>query len=842
MRVNDERSMEATNELAGRAGSGAIARRRGALQLRCLAGTGVLAMALLLAACGGGSGGGGTAAAPVTPPPAMRDVGGEVIKGTVRNGRVAVFAITGNTVATTALATGTTNADGRFQLQVPADRTGPAVIEITAAPAGGTATTMLCDHPDGCGTPGSSSRVTFGAPITVGSTFRLRAVVPDIAAATTTNVSFFTDLAAAHVLAAGTIDASAVRQGNDRVRDLFSLGEDITRIDNADLSVTRDISTLTSSQRRAVLLSAGALDALLEAESGPVGDALARALERARTRFVDESGQLIANEGELDSAGVSLSDILDATLRMADNSEVTVGSLTELRAEAERVAQLPAGQRTDGVASTNLRLNERERALALVQRVRNVVDTASDAELSELAIPEDVREAFSFAADDTADTGAAMSRIAMAIVDAVTRFRDGEASPIDSDDIEVVLTTLANGRTGFAVEFEEDDLSIEVSGETAGALTDLVPDEDGIRSTRIELQLLASIDAPGFEGEISDGSATVAYADELTSEDVIAAIRALGAVPLPDNYATFESRHVGLGTLDLRLALQLRQKPQAGIDPLTLDAQLHVEGTDLAFFERESSTEFACPAYSSSVFALSRCYRFTLTGEGERGLAFDALRLELGAMITTVAGREYRLGVAADLDGNGVEYVTGGRLAETAIVRVPDIATAIAQFGSALGRQGTTFCCLVPTGADLDFIGSNADQGVQETEDAFISGSIAVSLEANTIPLDPATRISASLARTGFRQAESTLRIAWGGRSLELEASLDSGAAEDDPIVDLVLRAEDGTRLTARLDTGTRALVDGEIAVNGRRQARLEERAGGTFVFVFEDGTIESIN
>ena len=761
----------------------------------------LLAATLLIATgCGGGGGSGTGSSSPTAQPPAAtQNITGSVIKGTVRNAVVTIFPVNAGSVATTALGSGITDSAGHFMISVPADRTGPTIIEVTAQPAGAAvATTMVCDYPAGCGR--SASAVSFGSSIALAPGFRLRAAVADIAVANSHNVSFFTDLAAAKAMAQSNLTATVIQQSNDSVRDLFGLSEDITRINGADVAQTPDVSQLSAPQRRAALLSAGAMGALI-GDAADAGPALSAALDRTRASFVAEGGQLIANEGELNDSAVSYGEILASALRAADDPRVTAGPVTELRAEAERVAQLPVGQRTDGMASPGYADTERQRAVAFVNDVRNAVTAFGDPEFADEIAPKAVRDALDAVAADAADTAQPLSTVAMAVVDAVQRFRAGAASPIVIDGVSVSLANEAGtDQTTFAVDHTADEWHVVMAGRTKGALSDLEV-VDNLKSTEVELAITATLTAPGISGQITNGTVRAHYSELLKATTVGELVQQLpGVVVLPQIAAAqLIDRNTALASLHLQLNLKLQQAAAPEIDPLALEANLTIDGTDLARFHQDTTTPFACPDYANAVFALSRCF----VGDNQGGLRFDALRLAMGATATSAAGRVYRVGLSADLQGAGTHFVTSDTTYQTAIVSVPNLSTAIRVFGPVTGAQGTQFCCFVPADAPLAAALAKGPEGLVESADAFVRGGITVSLETNAAPLSPRSVFTATVQRDTFAAAASDLVLEFGGRTLRAHATTDTLQDGKAAVVNLDMTSQDGARFAGRYDVAT---------------------------------------
>ncbi|MBA4175257.1 MAG: hypothetical protein C0505_01635 [Leptothrix sp. (in: Bacteria)] len=208
----------------------------------------------LLASCGGGGGGGET-------PPAGNQatvaLAGTAAKGLMANADVAVYPVNPDgTVGSTALATGTTQADGRYSLSFAATQGQPYVVRVTAK-AGTT-------HLD---------EVT-GAAQALPTGFAMRSMlVPAGTGALTVNATItpFSELAvAAAAKASGGITAANLVQAQSTVKQL--LGFDPTLV---AVKPTTTAAASTDEHKLAVLLTAVsqlAQTGALGCDSGSAGD------------------------------------------------------------------------------------------------------------------------------------------------------------------------------------------------------------------------------------------------------------------------------------------------------------------------------------------------------------------------------------------------------------------------------------------------------------------------------------------------------------------------------------------------------------------------------------------
>ena len=821
---------------------GAVRGTRGTLLRKLGIGASAAGVALLLAACGGGNGSSGTST-PVAP---GIQVPGEAVKGLVRNGVINVYAIVSGARQTTAIATGSTNDAGAFVLEVPAASSGPAIIEVTPRAAGSTpVTTVRCDHPAGCGVDSAGANIAFGADIPVNSAFMLRAAVPDIKQARI-EVSVFSDLAAAEVLAGTSISADSIRAANSKVRDTLGLTEDVTQIDMVDIANTRDLTSLSGPVRRAALLSAGFMKELIGVSEETAGAALPQALKSMREQYAANGGQLVANEGDLGTLGVSLLDVLNSSVSAAQNSALTVpaADATALSSERELARQRAPGELTDGKPSPGFPESERTRAVALATDLRNIVTALQDTEISKDALSPELQDALSVAGDDSSLLVSIVKEMSMDIADAVERFRDGEASPVVSGSTSVTLRngpmgSGSEGITQFSASRTVDGMSVTLQGNTSGEFAHLT-ETAGVKSTRVTLDMTASVASPTLNGEISEAKVAITYSEMNSSVTVRAGLDSIDPsivlIP-PLDTASFVNKDIAVADLALNLKVRLAQVAQAGIDPVTLFGELRLTGTNLKSFDHQTASEVSCASLDPLPPSfVSHCFRSLL----QDGVSFDALQLAISAKVTSAAGKTLSIGTVADLQGAGTQVLRHSEVIGSGVVRYASAADAIRSLGVALGSQGTQFCCF--DGIANPFFGTTAN-GVEVKEDAtrFLAGTASATLETNVPPLDPRTRIHVNIARSSFDSAAVSVSVVYGGRRVDAELRTDTLSAGRDKVVRLSVSNPDGVRITGTIDPATDARIDdGEIRVNGRLLGRIEERAGA-LVAVFNDGTLQSL-
>ena len=156
-------------------------------------------------------------------------VTGNAILGNILNADVTATDVSGTVVAT-----GTTDANGDFELELPGDVSGPGKIEVTPNAMG--TSTYLCDFADGCNT--DSGVVAFGAEAPY--TLTLSAVTPDITNLNDLNVNPITTAITARAESLG-LSAETVTQADQEMATALSdalgieIPENIASLPNVDI-------------------------------------------------------------------------------------------------------------------------------------------------------------------------------------------------------------------------------------------------------------------------------------------------------------------------------------------------------------------------------------------------------------------------------------------------------------------------------------------------------------------------------------------------------------------------------------------------------------------------------
>lgn len=291
----------------------------------------VSVLAALLAACGG-SGGASDSKTGASADPNAAQVTGNVMKGAVSHGVVTAYSIVDGQKGEL-LATGLTDANGHYRLQIPSSYSGPVKIEVR----GGSDATMVCDAADGCGDAASipsfdtnrNGKIDFGETFPLDSDFELDAAVPSVTGGTTVTaaVTTITHLAtnyAEHI--SGGLNAQSIATANSQAANMFAVSGNILSLTPPNLANSESIAGANSSSVHYAVISAAILGVVDRENLG------AKLNELAQT-FASLNGQLYQNHA-LDNS-ISLDDIAEQAFVLADKL-----NLNDSRNKAARLLQV----------------------------------------------------------------------------------------------------------------------------------------------------------------------------------------------------------------------------------------------------------------------------------------------------------------------------------------------------------------------------------------------------------------------------------------------------------------------------------------------------------------------
>ncbi len=304
---------------------------------KCIA----LSVLTALTACGGGG-----SSSPAEPQ--GFDMSGRAVKGVFKNADITATDING------LVATATTDAEGKFDLELPAGFNGSLKIVLTAKADG--STTMTCDLANGClvNTPSGSEQIAFGEDIALpgDSDFSLSAVIARVNAENQVqaNITTLTDLAARLAEARGELNPVTIDYANSQVAALFSIEGDITQLLPVDITDIQELIEASANEQEAAIIAAAIIDALSRAQDSNFIDEYNEFAEA----FLQQDGQLIINGSDENAA--SLERIFAASVAIAQLIE----SLSEEDIVEDNLASELTTQQTEATTATEDELTAAE--------------------------------------------------------------------------------------------------------------------------------------------------------------------------------------------------------------------------------------------------------------------------------------------------------------------------------------------------------------------------------------------------------------------------------------------------------------------------------------------------
>lgn len=328
----------------------------------------------MLAGCGGGGGGGGSKnggskpAQPVT-------LSGAAAKGIIKNGVVSIYGVSDGQRGSLLAQGRTSSEDGTYSLTV-SGYSGPVIVEISAVESDDEQTLMVCDIP---GTDSCGSGISFGGEYPLGSSFKLKAVVPAVNSgqAVTTNVTALTDLAANLAEKYG-VTPDSVHIANSQVRSLFELaaGSDITKLPVVDVTNNEALQNADAEALKAALLSASILAA---AKKDNPSSSIEEAVAAVAESFARNNGQFVNNEGT-NTSTTTLAEILSEAETLIDQLpevEALSGVASDIVANKGAAETAPEGSFTEAEPDEELLSDGFKKAKGLVQDLRDISTAAS---------------------------------------------------------------------------------------------------------------------------------------------------------------------------------------------------------------------------------------------------------------------------------------------------------------------------------------------------------------------------------------------------------------------------------------------------------------------------------
>ena len=523
------------------------------------------------------------------------DLDGKVAKGLILGGNVSVY---DPAAQDTPLVTGTTSTtDGSYQLSIPAEANFEGDI-VKVVVTGGEGALMICDVSPQC-----SDDVGFGDTFEIDSDFSISALVsaPGDGGTASVHVTALTDLAASLAEAnAGNdgVSLDDVTEANSQTASVFGLlSSDLASIEPVDVT-DPDATAASQDSVAASLLSAGILAAAIENDEGLAG--VSNTMDALADTFADQSGQLVANEGEDSANVISLEDILEGAVAAAAESPLSDDDVNIVESGLEgrliNVKSEPEDELTSSKPSPTAGATALEKGKAFVEDLSalSALIEADDtiAELENFA--EGVEEAVTLQEDALGDVANITARALEAMFHAYeAHYEDTDLTSFTRDGVMVAITS---DDTGVTLAIDQSDLD--------GADVDL--------TARIDDQIDYTVDeeAPDdtynyfiqelFEGDADASLVGTIETDAFTSEIIRGTLEAVDVdiVYVSSNAITSQTDEVhetqtveqielALGRLRLNLEVLLTEKATNGLSfegVASADLSgLEVDGSNVVF-------------------------------------------------------------------------------------------------------------------------------------------------------------------------------------------------------------------------------------------------------------------
>jgi trimeric autotransporter adhesin len=778
-----------------------------------------LAVTATITACGGG--GGSSNDTPVTtPPPAQQGptVSGTANKGIIANAQVQVFEVLADgTLSAEPVGETTTDASGDYEVTLSEDYAGGPLKVVVSAIDG---STMICDAPTGCGT------VAFGQPYTLAAGFELSAVLPEAEGDTVSvHVTPLTDMAAKRAEQADTLDAAAIANANDVVRQTFGLSGDITQIEPIDATDPAAMAAADETSQQAALLSAGILEAVLKTDA-VTGETAT--LEEALSNFSDSyatDGGLVTNDTEAsEGAIVSLDDILEETGNVVAQVELAaaeehidldiddVSALIDLQlsdAQDEPESDDP----DDSIEPIDTVLADRvTKAKALITDLRDLGTAANLASIETAAdtFGGQIEAAFSDTemVDEINDEATAAAEALGLATEAL-----GEAFAAYSDDNTVTSYTLP-------ADAEDGTPAVDVSIAPVEADNDinvtLSVDQD-INDVAVVLDATANFTEEETESDFDPGleelsffyDATLAISGSASNDEFSLSINDGSLIDIQFDGEEFwydagdwvnyeETEELNVANLDITLNVTLAQL--TGDNPVEFSGTMELGLSEWRSFYGELSQsddpDFSC---------FSEVGQFSFPCDGD---------LELLDTVTLSEASFSLSGEFSDQQNNSLN----------------------ASFTINLDNENG----YVDRWSFEDHWDYSAEPWVEsnpqeteseETAENYVGVGIILSLTAELPGIDTTTLMQLTADRTGLEDATSTLRLEFNGKVITLDIDT----------ADATLNIENQDAVVVALAEDEEGFVGGTITVDGEAAATVEESDNGLVVIRYTDGSVNSL-
>lgn len=704
-------------------------------------------------------------------------VSGAASKGILRNFEISAHSFIAGGINPVPIASDHTNNLGAYTLRIPETyREQPLLYRVKPRASG---SIMTCDLADGCG-----EGVAFGEDLPVtDASFTLDSVVPSAGNSLTTNISMFTDLAAALTRKSlvesnngnSEVIRNAIARANSQIANRFGVTGDLFSMPVIDLTNEAAVRAALEAGNGRFVQYAAMNAAIAQAAWADRENGLVSAMGAFRDYFADRG---IAGN-TTDESETSYADILNAAQRILQqvrdrnpDAPLNVTALLQnLSTEEELANSEEPDQRDPGTPSEVSNDPPLAKVKAMVADLRNLAVSFGEVSVNggtigtiadDFAMQIEAAEMAS--SDDTSHVTHAMAIAAKAIDDANRAYSNNPertTSYTSEDGVDVSITAVA-GSARFSVDqvievaTDDGDVAVEVvlvadnAMDYAGDREDLTVDG---RYAVVGKAISAAISV-----EIKDGSSIAISNVEVVQE--------------ADEEAGTETQTETMDEFALNLQVEISQvKSDELVDPVTIKGALSVLLTNARVVHTEGE-ESTTARLSASI-----------------------LDLKLSGMVGNDSGESASFVVALNGDATGVEFV------ET--------------WYEDWERETTE---------------------TWEDEDNFSAfyGSIAFTAKLSGIP--NAVVLNFNVARTGYENAENTLTIRYPGKQFRFHMLVADGA----PDGALTITNHDGVVMSlVETEVDGENRLTGTISLDGVQYATIEDDR--TITIHYSDDDFESL-
>lgn len=273
-------------------------------------GLAVIAATMGLAACGGGGGSGDTSST----------VTGTASKGIIVNGVVKAYKIQNGIIDNTPIATGTTDANGKYSLPI-SNYSGPLHITVGSD---GTNSQMKCDAVSGCDTNGDGTAdKNFGELMNMPSTLTMESVIPKVTSGTVQgSVTPLTHMAAALAKNNG-LGELGIETAITKVQSLLGVSDILNskQIDLTDDTAVGNAGAADIDALKTAYLAAAIAEIAQTDNAGDIG----AAITTLANNFVSNGGELVQNEST-NTGNITLQELTQAALNTMTSGQVASNS------------------------------------------------------------------------------------------------------------------------------------------------------------------------------------------------------------------------------------------------------------------------------------------------------------------------------------------------------------------------------------------------------------------------------------------------------------------------------------------------------------------------------------